>query len=204
MLARNGERAAHCIPRHLGRGMGWKWGLTLVVGWLVVAGAVQAEELQDEAAWQRVDSRYCTIWLDPMLDAKQMNRQLSTWMIRPQVRLGEAQTPEEQLAAKCDTIFRRAQELLDMYPPGIHVTIRVAKHHHQIKDVHAARYGYGTEAVAFYMFENNTIYATMGELSESVLAHEMAHCIIDHYFGVRPPRKVEELLAMYVDAHLRE
>jgi len=170
---------------------------------MVVAGVAQADELQD-VGWQRIDSRYCTIWLDSSIDAKQVNRRIRTWMLRPQVRVTMANTPEGQLAAKCDTIFRRAQELLDMYPPGIHVTIKVARHHDQIRSVHAARYGFGTEAIAFYMFENNTIYATMGELSESVLAHEMAHCIIDHYFGVRPPRKVEELLAMYVDAHLRE
>jgi hypothetical protein len=180
------------------------WSLVVAVGCVALAARARAEEIP-EAGGQRIDSRYCTIWLDPLISAKQVNRQISTWSIRPQVRPGgEAQTPERQLAAKCDTIFRRAQELLDMYPPGIHVTIQVAQHHRQIKNVHAARYGHGTEAIAFYMFENNTIYATAGELSESVLAHEMAHCIIDHYFGVRPPRKIEEMLAMYVDAHLGE
>ena len=151
-----------------------------------------------------MDSRYCTIWVEPGLKAKKLNQKLKTWMIRPQGRLVTTETPEDQLAAKCDTLFRRAQELLDMYPPGIHVTIKIAKAHHQIKDAHAARYGFGTEAIAFYVMEENTIYATAGTLSESVLAHEMAHCIVDHYFRVRPPRKIEELLAMYVDAHLRE
>ena len=91
-----------------------------------------------------------------------------------------------------------------MYPPGIHVTIRVAKDNSQISAEHAARYGFGTDAIAFYIFENNTIYATAREISESVLAHEMGHCILDHYFGIRPPRKIEEMLAMYVDEHLQD
>ena len=91
-----------------------------------------------------------------------------------------------------------------MYPAGVHTTLRIAKERQQIEGVHARRYGQGTEADSFYIFEENTIYATVKDISESVLVHEMAHCIIDHYFRVRPPRKIEELLAMHVDAHLRD
>lgn len=179
------------------------WGL-VIAGCLVTAASAHGQEAESTSAWPRINSRYCTIWLDPELEVETVNRRINTWLIRPQALRREADGPMEQLAVKCDTLFRRAQELLDMYPPGIHVTVRVARHRQQLKDVHAARYGYGTEAIAFYLFEDNTIYATAKDLSESVLAHEMAHCVIDHYFGVRPPRKVEELLAMYVDAHLRE
>lgn len=181
--------------------MGQRWSL-VVAGCVLLAGGVRAGEFEDLAGWQRIDSRYCTIWLDPSLEAKQVNRRISTWLLRPQVKLDKSDPQETQLAAKCDTLFHRAQELLDMYPPGIHVTVKVARAREQITTIHAARYGYGTEAIAFYVVENNTIYAAMGDVSESVLAHEMAHCIIDHYFRARPPRKIEELLAMYVDEHV--
>lgn len=183
--------------------MGWRW-ILVVTGCVVFAGWVHAEELGETAGWQRVDSRYCTIWLEPNLETKKLNQKLKTWMIRPQVARPSADTPDAQLAAKCDTIFRRSQELLDMYPPGVHVTVKITSTRDAIQSVHAARYGIGTEAIAIYVFENNTIYAAAKEFSTSVLAHEMAHCIIDHYFGVRPPRKIEEMLAMYVDAHLGE
>lgn len=184
----------------------------LLAGWVpmwVRAGEPQAAEvpssaMEETAGWPRIDSRYCTIWVDPSLEVRKINQKLKTWMLRPQVAAPKSDTPEGQLAAKCDTIFRKAQELLDMYPPGVHVTLRVSPKQNAIQSVHAARYGVGTEAIAIYVFENNTIYATAKDLSTSVLAHEMAHCIIDHYFGVRPPRKVEEMLAMYVDAHLEE
>ena len=178
-----------------------RWVLVAAIG-LFLAGSAQAEEAAGTSGWQRVDSRYCTMWLDPSVTAKAVTRRISTWGVRPQLSFPKGDTPESQLAAKCDTLFRRAEELLDMYPPGIHVTVKVARDQYQIVNAHAARYGYGTDAVAFYMFEDNTVYTTVGDMSESVLAHEMAHCIIDHYFRVRPPRKVEELLAMYVDEHL--
>ena len=35
------------------------------------------------------------------------------------------------------------------------------------------------------------------------MAHEIAHAIIDHYLLIRPPRATAEILAHYVDEHLR-
>lgn len=171
----------------------------------MTAGLAQAEEVgQVTTNGRRIDSRYCTMWLHPSIEVKQVSKRISTWRVRPRVKADKGEGVESELAAKCDTIFRRAEEILDMYPPGIHTTIRILKEREEIEGIHSNRYGYGTEAVAFYVFEENTIYATLKDLSESVLVHEMAHCIIDHYFRIRPPRKIEEMLAMHVDTHLRE
>ena len=56
---------------------------------------------------------------------------------------------------------------------------------------------------AWYIYESNTIYINADDVHEGILAHEMAHSIIDHYFSVRPPRATAEILARYVDKHLR-
>ena len=37
-----------------------------------------------------------------------------------------------------------------------------------------------------------------------MLAHEMAHAIIDNFMKLRLPRATAEILARYVDAHLLE
>lgn len=169
---------------------------------LAVAPARAADTL-DHDGWQRVDSQYCTLWFDPAVTPEQVNRRVSVWWIRPQVSAPRGASLEEQIGAKCDTIFKRVEEVLDMHPPGVHVTVLVARTQSQISHVHQARYGQSTDSDAFYIFENNTIYASYPELSESVLAHEMAHSIIDHYFGTRPPRKIEEMLAIYADENLR-
>ena len=182
--------------------MGRRWPLVLI-GCLVTTSWALAAEISDVTEWKRIDSRYCTIWLDPIVESKHVNKRVSTWRVRPKVRASEDESLEGKIAAKFDTIFRRAQEILDMYSPGIHTTIKIVKDQSNVEGIHAKRYGYGTKAVAFYLFEENTIYVAVKDLSEGVLAHEMAHCIIDHYFQVRPPRKVEELLAMHVDTQLR-
>ncbi len=173
-------------------------------GLVVLASApVRAIDAPDLEGWQRGDSRDCTLWIDPALTPDQVNRRISVWWIRPQVAAPKGADLEAQLGAKCDTIFQRVEEVIDMHPPGVHVTVLVARNQGKIAGIHAARYGHGVDADAFYAFENNTIYAAYPELSESVLAHEMAHAIIDHYFGTRPPRKIEEMLAIYADENLR-
>ena len=90
-----------------------------------------------------------------------------------------------------------------MYPP-LHVTIKVIKDRDTLNLFYRSQYGFGTDAVAYYDQPSNTIYAWGSKISESVLVHEMAHSVIDNYFQVRPPRKIEELLAMHVDEQLRE
>ena len=55
---------------------------------------------------------------------------------------------------------------------------------------------------AFYVYKYNTIYTSESDIEDSVIIHEMAHAIIDHYFSVIPPETVGEVLAAYVDAHL--
>ncbi len=158
----------------------------------------------DYSYGQRIDSRYCTIQFDAGVEVSKVNRKVSTRWIDSRIKVPKDTGPESELAAKCDILFRRAQEVLDMYPPGMHVTIRVTRDSSFVGRVHEAHYGRGTEAIAIYLFQENTIYASAKDISESVLIHEMAHSIIDHFFQARPPRKIEEMLAMYVDAHMRD
>ena len=48
----------------------------------------------------------------------------------------------------------------------------------------------------------NTIYVNVDDTQEEILAHEMAHAIIDHYLLVRPPAAAAEILARYVHTHI--
>ena len=196
-----GDGPAGRVSRALGL---WQAAVgAIVLGCVATAESSTAEDLA-AVGWQRIESRYCTLWLEPGIRAAQVTKRLRVRGIpatRPQSRL--ADTPEVRLAEACDRLFARARDLLEMFPPGIHVTVKVARHPQQIRDLSAARYGTRTEAVAFYAFENNTIYTSVRDLSESVLAHEMAHAIVAHYFNKRPSRAVEELAATYVNTHLR-
>ena len=179
-------------------------GVLACVGFLVFGTPARAEEVSQKEEGQRVDSRYCTVWLSPGVSLDGVNRRVSVWRIRPRASIRQPQDSSQQFAVKCDTLFERVEDLLDMYPPGIHVSVRILPNQEEVGRVHQAHYGHETRAEAIYLFENNTIYASFPDLSEAVFGHEMAHAIIDHYFNVRPPRKIEEMLAIYAEENLRE
>ena len=187
----------------MGRLWGWMVILLITTGIPAPVKAL-ADELSDTTGWQRVDSRYCTFWIEPGIEVEKINDRINVRGIRTRFKVPKDSTNESQLAAKCDILFRRAEEILDMYPAGIHISIKVFKDHKKIARIHEKEYGRSVEAIAFYLFQTNTVYAVAKKISEDVLIHEMGHSIIDHYFGVRPPRKIEELLAMHVDAVMRE
>ena len=56
--------------------------------------------------------------------------------------------------------------------------------------------------MAWYLYQYHSIYINLEDLHEGILAHEMAHSIIDHYLIIRPPGATAEILARYVDSHL--
>ena len=178
-------------------------GVFLLAGFILAGGRAWAYDFDEAIGSQRVDSHYCTLWFDSGINIGKIKHKISVRGVS-RLKLPKGSSPETELAAKCDILFERAEELLDMYPPGIHITLKITASRDTIARVHEGQYGEGTDAIAIYLFEENTVYAWGKEISESVLIHEMAHCILDHYFQVRPPRKIEELLAMHVDAQMRE
>ena len=71
-------------------------------------------------------------------------------------------------------------------------------------DAYQKIFGRREDLYSFYVYENNTIYTTQPRLNQNVLAHEMGHAIVNHYFIVRPPETVRELISQYIDIHLED
>ena len=184
--------------------------LLLLCSWVLApkgparAESAPSQETPPENSWLKIDSQYTTFLIHPSLVPAAVDRRVDVFGIPSHEISRQAPAdPKERLAAKGDLLFRRVREVLQMYPKQKKVTIRVEKDPVNLQAAHHARYGRGTRAIAFYVMEEDTIYVTAGNLSESVLAHEMAHCVVDHFFGARPPPNVEELVAVYADENLR-
>jgi hypothetical protein len=153
-------------------------------------------------------SKFCAISYDNDVDLRKVNRRLNlgfsnfysprTYRENPEISI------EEIISDKFDAIFNKAEEILDMYPARIHVAINIYKTQEELNKVYEEFFNEPNKAVSFYIYKTNTIYAIESQLNENILAHEMAHCIIDHYFVILPPRKIQEMLAAYVDLHLED
>jgi len=88
-----------------------------------------------------------------------------------------------------DRIIERVQSILDMFPDNFHIAIFL---HPTYKDGDIALYKHKARALDVYV----------DRVTDGVLAHEIAHAIINSYFDVPPPKKVQEILSQYVDRHL--
>ena len=82
------------------------------------------------------------------------------------------------------------------------VTINIYHNKNQLHEAYQEIYLSPCRVRAWYEYRFNTVYINVGDVHEGMLAHEMAHSIIDHYLLVRPPAATAEILARYVDSHL--
>lgn len=114
----------------------------------------------------------------------------------------------KRLERKIDRIFENAQALLDMHNCKSKIKIMVHVDQDEVDQAYSnltSQYNLSsihTDHIAFYFHKLKTVYISLETVTEGVMAHELAHAIIDHYFIIRPPSKVAEMLARYVDKHL--
>jgi len=106
--------------------------------------------------------------------------------------------------ARVGAIMSRVQETLDMYPEDFRITILLLPDYHGIEQIFRTFSMSGRVPLAFYSHKTRTIYVDVESVTEGVLAHEMAHAVINAYFPVPPPAKMQEILAQYVDLHVRD
>ena len=145
----------------------------------------------------------------PGVDIKELNRKVKSPSY--DILLGESRylreniSAQEQLAEKFDAIFRRVEKILDMYPRKIHLTVKIYKDQSQLDDSYVQLFGAldEKERITFYVHKYTTIYTTEQSITEGVLAHEMGHAVVDHYFLILPPGKIKELLSQIVEIHLK-
>lgn len=159
--------------------------------------------------WAVVESSYATIFVDTDVDLGNLVKRIDVSFARydpieKRLFLDRGISDSERLANKIDIIVRKARKILDMHPQGFHVNIRVYETEEDMWNIYENIFKERKEYMAFYIHKFQTVYIPSDNVSESVLAHEIGHSIIDSYFGILPPEKIRELLACYVDVHLKD
>ena len=108
---------------------------------------------------------------------------------------------------KVDSLVERVSSLLDMYPFDLYININVYQNHNEIERAYIRMTTLGVFEripVAFYSHKSRTIHVSVENISAGILAHEIAHAVINFYFPEPPPERMQEILAQYVDKHLWE
>jgi hypothetical protein len=124
------------------------------------------------------------------------------------------ESPEKNpLLAKTrvDKIVETICSLLDMHPPNLRFGIALYRTQSEVTtayyrasgsaNAYKAQGAAGAAPIAFYSHGPRTIAVAIDNISDNILAHEIAHAIISAYFVTPPPARMQEILAQYMDKH---
>ena len=170
--------------------------------------AKEAEKKQEEGSkWERFETKYAVIHHHSIEDLKKFDRKIDfsggDFSLKS---LFSETNPEDtmgKIRLKIDALYERVQEILDMRKKfEKKVIIQLYPGKKETAKAYKELFGGELRVRAWYVYELNTIFINIDDVHEGMLAHEMAHSIIDHYLAVRPPRASAEILAVYVDTHL--
>ena len=137
--------------------------------------------------------------LDDFNDQVELSRKLDQFLRKKNIL-----TVEDEVLAKIDTIFEKAETVLDMFPDNLHIRIVLLDSADDVARIFKEKYGKDANHIAYYSLSEDTIYISVDNARLEVLAHEMGHAIVDHYFDVRPPYNIHELMAQFTEKHISD
>jgi hypothetical protein len=159
-----------------------------------------------EISWKTFETKHTIIKYLSFEDLEKFNQNLNygddQWSLNRLFSDSESSDVFQVLKKKVDILFNRVQEILDMRKKMKKVTIHLYHNRAQLNDAYFKIYNKPCRIRAWYIYQFNTVYLGADDMHEGMLAHELAHSIIDHYLLVRPPKATAEILARYIDEHL--
>jgi len=182
--------------------------IMLLTGLFVCLGGASSfcEEQAEQDSWLTIKSNHLIIYCAQTVDLKTVSSKLerrglfSSGVYDP----NPASAPTEKVAYRMDRLLKRVKEILDMYPKIEGLKVKIFKDRAALNEEYCKIFSFKADYKGFYIDQHKTIYTSEEDISDSVVAHEMGHAVVDHYFSVIPPEKIREMLATYVDLHLEE
>lgn len=113
-------------------------------------------------------------------------------------------TVEDEVMAKLDIIVEKAQVVLDMFPDNMHIHVMLLADDDAVGRIYEQNYGRSANHIAYYSLKQDTIYISVEDTSLKVFSHEVGHAVVDHYFKVRPPYNIHELMAQFTAKHIQD
>jgi len=179
----------------------------LSVSLLVAAGAGEGLA-SDRFIGQRLETKYTIIRYESSEDLRSFDSSIDyspgEWGLKSLFSSSGSGTTADSVRKKVDALYERAQEILEMRGKMKKVTINIYPNRERLSEVYHGITGRRCRIRAWYIYRKNTIYINVNDVHEGMLAHELAHSIIDHYLMIPPPRATAEILARYVDKHLHK
>ncbi len=151
------------------------------------------------------ESRYATIIYNKNTLLSDFNDELYLGRsLNRMIRKKSIVTVADEVLAKIDIIIEKAEVVLDMFPDNLHITLVLLPDEDAVARVYKSKYGENAGHIAYYSLAEKTIYISVDDTNLRVFAHEVGHAIVDHYFEVRPPYTIHELMAQFTEKHITD
>jgi hypothetical protein len=149
-------------------------------------------------------SRYTTIMYGNEDQVRRFNDEVSLGSLSYLLRNRGGITTGDEVKNKVDIIIERVESILEMYPKALQFHIVLFPSDNEVQAIFRKIYGKDVDYIAFYSPRDKTVYVSVKNIELTVLAHEIGHVIIDFYYGTATPQKIHEVLAQYVEEHLKD
>jgi hypothetical protein len=148
-------------------------------------------------------TRYATIVYSSEEQLRTFNKEISLGGLSYLLRSKRSIAAEEEIKNKLDVIIERVETILGMFPNEVKFTVSLLSDD-EVQRMYRSRYGTSFDYIAFYSPRDKTVFVSVKDIDTGVLAHEIAHVIIDLFYGIATPAKIHEVLAQYVETHLKD
>jgi hypothetical protein len=149
-------------------------------------------------------TRYTTIVYKTEDLLRKFNKEVSLGSLSYIMRNTRSITAEDEAKNKVDVIIEKVESLLEMFPKNLKFRMMLLPGEKDVQRVYREKYRTEVDYIAFYSPQDETVYVSVEDVRRGVLAHELAHVVIDHYYGVPTPVRIHEILAQFAESHLED
>lgn len=151
-----------------------------------------------------LETRYGTVSYEREELLKRFNEEIRLGSLSYLMKSRSSLTLADEVRNKVEVVINKVQTVLEMFPPSMKIKIVLLPSDGEVAKIYRSKYHRHADYIAFYSPREKTVYLSVRDVTLHVLAHEAAHAVIDHYFGISPSVKIHEVLSEYVEAHLED
>lgn len=156
---------------------------------LILALAFMFSQVGAAETWKIFETQNTTIQYRSDFDLESFSRRLQF-------------NHDKDLTAKVDGISHRVAVILNTKNHEGKVKIRIYRSWDELNTAWERITGKNERVLAFYVHPVRTIFISLDQVTDGILAHEMAHHFLHSFSSPRPPVKVGEVMAQSVERYL--
>jgi hypothetical protein len=103
---------------------------------------------------------------------------------------------------KLDSVVEKIELLLHVCPRDLEINVMLLTNITEVRNHYKSHYGIDRDYIAFYSPQKKTVFISVRDIDNYILAHELTHAIVDQYFETPPSAIIQEILAHFVATHM--